>query len=278
MKKREPAIWQWLAYTAWLTMPIWVKSMSDIQSLREQISLYMTPPERDFINKAYDYASYAHQGQTRCSKEPFITHPVAVATMLAQLQFNSTIVATGLLHDTVEDTNVTIQDIRNRFGFDIAYLVETLTKSVGSKKNHSKQCLNRQHEMKIGYATLDDPRVGLVRLFDRLHNMQTLSWLSIYQQSCMSRETLQIYAPLAHFFGLLGVRDELIVLSLHHLIPYCTRPIIPFGTQNPTSSEFTTYCSRLRRQEYYRRQIQTIFDLEDANGFSLMFCHCNSSK
>src|SRR3954462_1513420 len=170
------------------------------------------------IERAYEYALQHHAGQSRASGEPYVVHPVGVATILADMKLDPNAIAAGLLHDLVEATSVTIVDIRKEFGEQVAHLVEGVTKI--SKINFSTR-EERQAEnlRKMMLAMVDDIRVVLIKLADRLHNMRTLEHLDPERQRKIAEETLEIYAPIAHRLGMGKIRGELEDLGFRFLDP-----------------------------------------------------------
>src|SRR3954462_7509648 len=167
------------------------------------------------IERAYEYALQHHAGQSRASGEPYVVHPIGVAAILADMKLDPNAIAAGLLHDLVEDTAVTIVDVRKEFGEQVAHLVEGVTKI--SKINFSTR-EERQAEnlRKMMLAMVDDIRVVLIKLADRLHNMRTLGALPADRQAQIAKETLEIYAPIAHRLGMGKVRGELEDLAFQH--------------------------------------------------------------
>jgi GTP diphosphokinase / guanosine-3',5'-bis(diphosphate) 3'-diphosphatase len=174
--------------------------------------------DEDLLRRAYLFSARQHRGQIRKSGEPYLVHPLEVANILAELKLDPVCVATGLLHDTVEDTETTIQDIEEYFGSEIAHLVDGLTKI--SKLDHAsseeRQALNMR---KMLLAMVDDVRVVLVKLADRLHNMRTLEYMHGEKRRRIAQETLDVYAPIAHRLGMSRVRGELEDLAFRYLEP-----------------------------------------------------------
>jgi GTP diphosphokinase / guanosine-3',5'-bis(diphosphate) 3'-diphosphatase len=168
------------------------------------------------IERAYEYAIQHHEGQQRASGEPYVIHPIGVAQILADMKLDPNAIAAGLLHDLVEDTSVTIVDIRKEFGEQVAHLVEGVTKI--SKINFSTR-EERQAEnlRKMMLAMVDDIRVVLIKLADRLHNMRTLDALPAERQETIARETLDIYGPIAHRLGMGKIRGELEDLAFKYV-------------------------------------------------------------
>jgi guanosine-3',5'-bis(diphosphate) 3'-pyrophosphohydrolase len=172
----------------------------------------------ELLGRAYDASARAHQGQKRRSGDDFVSHSVAVATILAEQQFDSTTIAAALLHDVVEDSSVTLDDIRRDFGAEIAGLVDGLTKlsSLTFRSTAEEQAENYR---KLLLSIAKDARVIIIKLADRLHNMRTLQHLNRDQQQRIALETREIYAPLAHRFGMARVKAELEDLAFQFLEP-----------------------------------------------------------
>lgn len=192
--------------------------MIRLGDILDEVHQYNPRADFDLINKAYVFSAKVHQGQTRRSGEPYLTHPLEVAHILAQLHLDAPSIATGLLHDTVEDTLVTVDQVRDLFGDKIAYLVDGVTKL--SKLNFSST-EQRQAEnfRKMFMAMAEDIRVILVKLADRLHNMRTLNFMSEAKQMIIAQETLDIYAPIAGRLGIQEIKTELENLCLYYLKP-----------------------------------------------------------
>ena len=170
------------------------------------------------ILKAYDFAERAHQGQLRMSGEPYFTHPCHVAEVLVDLNFDSATIVAALLHDVLEDTEVTVEQMRNEFGDEVLSLVEGVTKldRLQFKNAEDEQAENLR---KMFFAMAKDIRVLIIKLADRLHNMRSLSSLPRPRQLAMARETLDIYAPLAGRIGISQIKCELDDLSMMYLYP-----------------------------------------------------------
>ena len=191
---------QQIATTA-LTLTKFRDLMKRMQDNRPQDDLTI-------IKKAYDYSLKHHDGQTRASGEPYLVHPLEVALVLAEMKMDPVAVAAGLLHDSVEDTSVTIEDIRKEFGEQVAHIVEGVTKisKIDFATREEQQAENLR---KMMLAMVDDIRVVLIKLADRLHNMRTLEHLRPDRQHKIAEETLEIYAPIAHRLGMGKIRGEL---------------------------------------------------------------------
>lgn len=170
------------------------------------------------IEAAYELAKKAHDGQVRSSGEPYISHPIAVAVILVGLGMDSDTIIGGLLHDVVEDTSVTLEDIEKQFGADVAELVDGVTK-LANIPYSSRAEQQAENVRKMLLAMAKDVRVVIIKLADRLHNMRTLDFRIPEKQRVKSLETMEIYAPLAHRLGIRSVKEELEDLSLKHLDP-----------------------------------------------------------
>lgn len=186
--------------------------------IMDMVKSYYPDADLDLIRAAYVYSARVHQGQTRMSGEPYLTHPVAVAAILAQMKLDEASVATGLLHDTVEDTLTTLEDIDRYFGPEISALVDGVTK-ISKIAFQSKEERQAENFRKMILAMSRDIRVLLVKLADRLHNMRTLSFMPRDAQTRISRETMEIYSPLAARLGIFWMRTTLEELAFKYLEP-----------------------------------------------------------
>jgi GTP pyrophosphokinase len=175
--------------------------------------------DRDLLLRAYQFGEAAHRGQRRNSGEPYITHSVEVAKILADLLLDSTTVASGLLHDVIEDTQLTLTDVETAFGKEIAAIVDGLTKIAKLPTGGSTQERQVESYRKLLLSIAKDARVIIVKLADRLHNMRTLDWLPPEKRRRIAQETRDLYAPLAHRFGMAKLRWELEDLAFKHLEP-----------------------------------------------------------
>ena len=172
----------------------------------------------ELVRKAYEYSQKNHAGQLRASGEPYLVHPLGVAQVLAEMKMDAVAIAAGLLHDSVEDTSVTIVDIRKEFGEQVAHIVEGVTKisQIDFATREEQQAENLR---KMMLAMVDDIRVVLIKLADRLHNMRTLEHLPPERQQKIAKETLEIYGPIAHRLGMGKIRGELEDLGFRYLDP-----------------------------------------------------------
>ena len=174
--------------------------------------------DHELLVRAYRFSDVAHAGQVRHSGEPYVSHCVEVARILADLQLDTTTVTSGLLHDIVEDTDVTIEDVEREFGPEIAQIVDGLTK-IANLPLSSREERQVENYRKLLLSIAKDARVILIKLADRLHNMRTLDWLTPEKRRRIAQETRDLYAPLAHRFGMAKVRWELEDLAFKHLEP-----------------------------------------------------------
>lgn len=187
-----------------------------INDIIEQVTSYYPEADMGLLQKAYVFSAKVHHGQTRMSGEPYLNHPLSVARILADLNLDEYAISTGLLHDTVEDTYATIEEIEDTFGSEVAFLVDGVTKI---SKLSIKNRVDRQAEnfRKMMLAMSKDIRVILVKLADRVHNMRTLEFVPTDKQKRIAQQTLDIYAPLANRLGLFLIKRELEDLSLKYI-------------------------------------------------------------
>jgi GTP diphosphokinase / guanosine-3',5'-bis(diphosphate) 3'-diphosphatase len=183
-----------------------------------EVAAYNPDVDRDLLERAFVFASEAHEGQQRRSGEDFILHPLGVARILAELGRDDTTLAAALVHDVVEDTPATIEEVRAEFGEDVATLVEGVTK-LTRIQFQSREQAQAENYRKMVMAMAEDYRVILIKLADRLHNMRTIEYLGKQKQLQKARETLEVYAPLAHRLGIHTVKWELEDLAFETLHP-----------------------------------------------------------
>ena len=195
-----------------------VLSVTKFRDLIKGMQANRPTDDLEIIKKAYDYSQKVHSGQSRASGEPYLVHPLEVALVLTEMKMDPVAVAAGLLHDSVEDTSVTIVDIRKEFGEQVAHIVEGVTKisKIDFATREEQQAENLR---KMMLAMVDDIRVILIKLADRLHNMRTLEHLEPERQQKIAKETLEIYAPIAHRLGMGKIRGELEDLGFRYIDP-----------------------------------------------------------
>jgi len=214
------------------------------RELEAKIREYRPKDDLSAVERAFRFASRYHEGQTRDSGEPYMVHPVMVAHILAEMRMDQVAIETGLLHDVVEDTSVTVEQVRSEFGDEVARCVDGLTKL---SKLDIFGAEERQAESfrKMLLAMVEDIRVIMVKLADRIHNMRTLGYLSPERRERVARETIEIYAPIAHRLGMGKVRGELEDLAFQHLEPDAYREILTEIESRRHSSE--EYLNEIRR-------------------------------
>ena len=192
--------------------------MIRFEAIRDRVRAYQPDADFDLLRAAYVVAAQAHQGQVRLSGEPYLNHPLEVAGILADLKLDIVSVACGLLHDVVEDTKVTNDDLERRFGKDVSRVIDGLTK-LSRVEFSSAEANQAENVRKMIIAMTDDTRVILIKLADRLHNMRTLDFLREEKRQRIATETLDVYAPIAGRLGIGRIEAELQDLALRHLEP-----------------------------------------------------------
>jgi len=192
--------------------------MIRFEDVERKVERHHPEADLDLLRRAYIYSAKAHKDQVRASGEPYLIHPISVAAILADMKMDVATVSTGLLHDVVEDTLASTNDISRVFGEEVANLVDGVTKisNLGKKSKEEAQAENLR---KMILAMTSDIRVVLVKLADRLHNMRTLEYLHSEKRKRIAEETLEVYAPIAHRLGMSKVRSELEDLSFQYLEP-----------------------------------------------------------
>jgi len=233
--------------------------MIRFETILEKLRKNHPDADEELLRRAYLFSARQHRGQTRQSGEPYLVHPLEVANILTELKLDPTCVVTGLLHDIVEDTDTSAEEIEEYFGPEIAHLVDGLTKI--SKLDHAsteeRQALNMR---KMLLAMVDDVRVVLVKLADRLHNMRTLEYLPGEKRRRIAQETLDVYAPIAHRLGMARVRGELEDLAFKHLEP----------EEYQKLKELVE--SRRSRLEAFLEEVkQKILDMMSASGIQVVY-------
>lgn len=232
---------------------------SVLDELKQRAGTYLPDHELALVTKAYDIASAAHEGALRKSGEPFVNHPVHVALILADLRLDAQALAAAILHDTVEDTELSLEDVEREFGGEVSRLVDGVTKLSKIRlpdEDRDKRELQAHAESlrKMFLAMVEDPRVVLIKLADRIHNMRTLSAMPEEKQLLKARETREIYAPLAGRLGIGEFRSELENLAFLWLQPEMYRELASLVSKTGGS-----------RQKYIDRVIRTLRkSLEDA--------------
>lgn len=195
----------------------------EIAHLLELTRAYLSPDKLAIVRQAYEFALKAHEGQVRRSGEPYLQHPVETAAILADLKLDASSIAAALLHDVPEDCNVPLDDIEAKFGPEIARLVDGVTKlshiSGQVAEKPTRDDLQAESLRKMLVAMAEDLRVVFIKLADRLHNMRTLEALPLARRRAVARETMEVYAPLAHRLGIGKIQSELEDLAFYHLEP-----------------------------------------------------------
>ncbi len=214
--------------------------MIRLNEILDRVAEYDPNADLDLIEKAYVFSAKVHQGQLRLSGEPYLIHPLAVAGLLAELRLDAGTVATGLLHDVVEDTRTTLEEIRGLFGGEIAELVDAVTK-LSRMSFSSREEQQAENFRKMILAMSRDIRVILIKLADRLHNIRTLQFHNRENQIRIARETLEIYAPIAHRLGITWMKRELEDQAFRFLEPEVYQDIVDKVTH-----------ARVEREDYIR--------------------------
>ena len=182
--------------------------MVDFEDIIRQVQSYRPGEDLSLLRRAYEFTAIQHKDQKRLSGEPYIIHPLEVVFILARMKMDPICLVAGMLHDVIEDTHTTTELIRQDFGAEVARIVEGVTK-ISRIRFLSPEEQQAENFRKMVLAMVDDIRVVLVKLADRLHNMRTLEFLPPDRRERMARETLEIYAPIAHRLGMGKVRGEL---------------------------------------------------------------------
>ena len=210
----EPAVWQGDPLEA----PITIEGVPPVEELIATMRSYLPDADQEIVRRAYAFAARSHAGQTRKSGEAYFGHPVDVAFLLTRLRLDSASICAGLLHDVVEDTTVSVEEISKRFSREIAEIVDGVTK-LDKIKFSSREQKQAENFRKMLVAMSKDIRVLLIKLADRLHNMRTLEHMKPDAQRRIAQETLEIYAPLANRLGVGWMKSQLEDLCFRHLYP-----------------------------------------------------------
>ena len=232
-----------------------------LDTIIRKVQSYHPNPDVDLLRDSFAYARQKHEGQTRKSGEPYMTHPLEVMDIIADLHLDVASLCAGLLHDTVEDTDATIDEVRERFGEDVAFLVDGVTKLTKMNFNTREEA-QAANFRKMIVAMSRDLRVILVKLCDRLHNMRTLKHMKPEKQARIGQETLDIYAPLAHRLGISWVKTELEDLSFRYIYPESYYEIAEHVATK-----------RRERESFIREVIQILNDLFAENGIQVLEVH-----
>jgi guanosine-3',5'-bis(diphosphate) 3'-pyrophosphohydrolase len=198
--------------------------MLRFNDIAEQVESYNPSADLDLLEKAYVFSAKVHQGQVRRSGEPYLIHPLEVAGILTKMKLDVATVATGLLHDTIEDTLTTFEEIKEHFGDEIAHLVDGVTK-ISQINFQTREEQQAENFRKMVLAMVKDIKVILIKLADRLHNMRTLHFLDPQKQREIAQETLEIFAPIANRLGIDWIKTELEELAFHYLEPHACREL-----------------------------------------------------
>ncbi len=195
-----------------------VDVVDEFSKLLEKIELYNPHVDRDLIRRALRFAAVAHSGQRRASGKPFIYHGIQTADILADLHLDSTMIACGILHDVVEDTSITVEDVTREFGEEIGVIIDGLTKIAGLTLMSPEERQAENFRKMILYSA-KDVRTVIVKFADRLHNMRTLEFLPSEKRKLIAHETLEVFAPLAHRFGINAIKTEFEDIAFRWLYP-----------------------------------------------------------
>ena len=193
--------------------------------LIDSITKYNPATNKDLINRAFVIAEIAHQNQKRRSGDPYISHPLEVAKILTEYRLDDSTIITALLHDTIEDTKLTLKEVRGEFGEEIASLVDGLTK-IGKLDLFTKEAEQAENFRKLILAMSNDVRVLIVKLADRLHNMRTINFLPEEKQQIIAKETIEVYAPLSGRLGIHSLKEELEELAFDVINPKARKIIL----------------------------------------------------
>ena len=230
--------------------------MIRFEDLEEQVQRYHPEADLELLRKAYIFSAREHKGQVRLSGEPYLSHPLKVAHILAEMKLDVACVSVGLLHDVVEDTLTSLDTIREYFGEDIAHLVDGVTK-ISQIQFASRQEKQAENFRKLLLAMVDDIRVILVKLADRLHNLNTLQFLPADKRKMIAQETLDIYVPIAHRLGMAKLRGEMEDLAFQYLDPGAFQNIsAQVEKRRANSQEFSQEVMKVMQERFREQNIE----------------------
>jgi guanosine-3',5'-bis(diphosphate) 3'-pyrophosphohydrolase len=243
--------------------------MLRITDILDKTQDYLSPEEQERIEKAYIFSATVHQGQVRLSGEPYMTHPMEVAGILSDMKLDAATVISGLLHDTVEDTLATTEQIRKEFGKDVGFLVEGLTK-ISKITFGSQEERQAENFRKMMLAMSSDIRILIVRLADRIHNMRTLGFQPPARQQYIAKETIELYAPLANRLGINWMKVELEDLSFQYLRPEAHQELARRVAQSREKrDQYTEEVKGIIRAELERFELKGEVDGRAKHFFSI---------
>ena len=243
--------------------------MIRFEDLERKVHQYYPGADLELLRKAYVFSAREHKGQVRQSGEPYLSHPLEVANILAEMKLDVSCVSVGLLHDVVEDTLTRIEKIREYFGDDIGHVVDGLTK-ISKIHFSSQEEQQAENFRKLLLAMVDDVRVIMVKLADRLHNMRTLQYLSPEKREAIAQETLDIYAPIAHRLGMAKVRGELEDLSFSYLDPPAYQKLVgQVEEKKANSAQFIAEVTDVMLQRIQEQGIQVQIESRIKRIYSL---------
>ena len=230
--------------------------MIRFEDLEETVQRYHPEADLELLRKAYVFSAREHKGQIRLSGEPYLSHPLKVAHILAEMKLDVACVSVGLLHDVVEDTLTSLDTIREYFGEDIAHLVDGVTK-ISQIQFASRREKQAENFRKLLLAMVDDIRVILVKLADRLHNLNTLQYLPAEKRKMIAQETLDIYVPIAHRLGMAKLRGELEDLAFQYLNPGAFQNIsAQVEKRRANSHEFSQEVMKAMQERFREQNIE----------------------
>ena len=230
--------------------------MIRFEDLEERVQRYHPEADLELLRKAYVFSAREHKGQIRLSGEPYLSHPLKVAHILAEMKLDVACVSVGLLHDVVEDTLTSLDTIREYFGEDIAHLVDGVTK-ISQIQFASRQEKQAENFRKLLLAMVDDIRVILVKLADRLHNLNTLQYLPAEKRKIIAQETLDIYVPIAHRLGMAKLRGEMEDLAFQYLDPGAFQNIsAQVEKRRANSHEFSQEVMKAMQERFREQNIE----------------------